>query len=119
MAAVMAPTVRRNRSTGLGRRISPVENWLFSRDSTFATDVRHRGALMATQRLGIAQLMFVHAGPVIVVDTLLTVAGAGPEAMPATFVLSLDLSVMARNRRRRVLSYWAAIGAVCTIEVTP
>ena len=73
---------------------------------------------MVSQRLGTAQLMFVHAGPVIVLDTMLTVSGTDDVVLPATFVLAFEPRTLAGRRRRRTLSRWAAVGAVCQTEVT-
>ena len=46
---------------------------------------------MVIQELGTAQLMFVHSGQVIVVDTMLTVSGTDKFVMPATFVLATSV----------------------------
>jgi hypothetical protein len=73
---------------------------------------------MVNQELGTAQLMFVHAGQVIVVDTMLTVSGSDGIVVPATFVLAHDPRTIAASRRRRTLARWAAAGAVCSVEVT-
>ena len=73
---------------------------------------------MVIQELGTAQLMFVHAGQIIVVDTMLTVSGADGIVMPATFVLATEPRSIAASHRRRTLARWAAAGAVCSVEVT-
>ena len=73
---------------------------------------------MVIQELGTAQLMFVHSGQVIVVDTMLTVSGTGGFVMPATFVLATEPRTIAASHRRRTLARWAALGAVCSVEVT-
>ena len=73
---------------------------------------------MVSQRLGTAQLMFVHAGPVIVLDTMLTVGGEGDIVMPATFVLATEPRNLAARNRCRTLHRWATLGLVTTVEIT-
>ena len=73
---------------------------------------------MVSQRLGTAQLMFVHAGPVIVLDTMLTVTGEDEIVMPATFVLATEPRTFAGRARHRALVRWAALGIVARVDVT-
>lgn len=70
------------------------------------------------QEIGTAELMFVQPGPVIVLDTVLTVAGNDGFVMPATFVLANDVRLAGSATRSRALQRWAALGVVATAEVT-
>lgn len=72
---------------------------------------------MVRQELGSAQLMFVHVGPVIVLDTMLLVSGTSGLVMPATFVLRVEPRSLSARGRRQALARWTAAGAVCAVEV--